>query len=300
MSRSVKEVSEYVESQYTETCKVLSAKIENEFEDLGVKVNVWNVKTNKDEDWWVVEGEEIPMNMYSQSAHYFSTDEVYSFHMGLMNRMFAEQNEYIPENFVKAVSLDGEIAPVLFRKLKNVVAGIDSATEIEDFQAIGAQCREILIELGNSIYQIEMAGNSEQPQESNFKMKAELFINFYLSGSKNKDYRSIIKKLTEATWDYASKITHDQNSTFYQVSTCVTLVTSLVSLYENIRQEVYDPISQYMCKNCKSKKLTIINDEHDENGIVSKIYLKCDECSEITEIVFGKNDSGTTKYIKGK
>lgn len=300
MPRSFDEVIEYVESQYAEKCKVLSAKIENEFDDLGVKVNVWNVKTDENENWWVVEGDEIPMNLYTQDAHYFSTDEVYSFHMGLMNRMFVKQDEYMPENFVKAISLDGEIAPVLFRKLKNVATAIESATEIEDFQAIGVQCREILIELGNSIYQKEMAGDEEQPQESNFKKKAELFISFYLSGSENKDYRNYIKKITEATWDYTCKITHTQNSTYYEVSTCITLVTSLVSLYENIRQKVFDPLSQYMCNNCKSKKLMIINDEHDENGIVSKFYLKCDECSEITEIIFEKNETGTAKYIKGK
>ena len=299
MPRNFKEVSEYVESQYTEKCRVLSAKIENEFEDLGVKVNVWNVKTDRNEAWWVVEGDEIPMNLYTQDAHYFSTDEVYSFHMGLMNRMFAMQEDYIPENFVKAISLDGEIAPVLFRKLKNLATAIESANEIEDFQAIGVQCREILIELGNSIYQKEMSGIEEQPQESNFKKKAELFISFYLSGSENSDYRSYIKKITEATWDYACKITHAKNSTGYEVSTCITLITSLVTLYENIRQKLYDPLSQYLCDNCKSKKLTIIDDEHNEDdGIVSKLYLKCEECSKITEVVFEKNDD--SKYIKGK
>lgn len=40
-----------------------------------------------------------------------------------------------------------------------------------------------------------MAGNQEQPQASNFKKKAELTIQFYLNGSDNADYRSMIKKL---------------------------------------------------------------------------------------------------------
>lgn len=58
-----------------------------------------------------------------------------------------------------------------------------------------------------------------------------------MSGSENSDYRSYVKKVTEATWDYASKITHSQTATFYESSGCVTMTTSLVGIYENIRQK---------------------------------------------------------------
>ncbi len=292
-----KKIIEYVEEQ--NKCKVLSAKIESTYNDLGFKVNVWNVKTDTEGDWWVVEGDETPMNLYSQGAHYFSTDEVYSFHIGLMERLLNKYTAYNPEDYVKAMTLDEEIAPNLFRKLKKIANLIDSAKEIEDFQSIGVQCREVLIELANNIYIPEMAGQEEQPQKSNFKKKAELFVNFYLSGSENSDYRSYIKKITETIWDYANKITHSQNATFFEVSSCVSLTISLVSVYENIRQKVFSPLDQYICKNCKSKKLKIINDESDENGIVSKLYLKCEECNEITEVIFEKNSGDNFKYTKG-
>lgn len=228
------------------------------------------------------------MNLYPQGAYYFSSDEVYSFHMGLMERM-KSSSEYKPEDFIEAITLGCDIAPQLFRKLKIIALSIDSAVEIEDFQAIGVQCREILIELGNSIYVDEMAGSNEQPQASNFKKKAELFVQFYLSGADNGDYRSIIKKITEATWDYACKITHSSNSTFYEASTCVTLCTSLVGIYENIRQKVFDPLSEYKCRVCKSKKLKIVNDELGEEGIIKKLFLQCEECAGITEVVFDED-----------
>lgn len=284
--RTFEDVKKYVEWQSQDKCKVLSAKPEHNFNDLGTEISVWNVKTDTDGDWWVVEGDTVPMNLYPQSAYYFSADEVYSFHMGLMQRMSASNEKYDPEDFVRGVTLGTEIAPELFRKLKSVALLIDTAQEIEDFQSIGVQCREILIELGNHIYQPEMAGADEQPQASNMKKKAELFIQFYLKGAENSDYRSIIKKLTEATWDYACKITHSSNTTYYEASTCVMLCTSLVGVYENIFQKVSDPISQYQCKTCKSKKLQIIDDESDQNGIVQKLFLKCEECGEITEISF--------------
>ena len=298
--RTFEDVKNYVEWQSQVKCAVLSAKTEQHFDDLGVDVYVWNVKTDTDGDWWVVEGDNVPMNLYPQSAYYFGADEVYSFHMGLMQRMSAAQDEYNPEDFVNGVTLDAEIAPQLFRKLKSVATLIDTAKEIEDFQAIGVQCREILIELGNHIYNPMMAGSGEQPQASNFKRKCELFIQFYLKGSENSDYRNIIKKLTEATWDYANKITHSRSATYYEVSTCVTLCISLVGVYENILQKVFDPLSQYHCSICQSKKLSIAGSDSGEDGIVQKLYLHCEECRGTTEIVFEKNDGNAPSYITGK
>lgn len=299
-NRTFEDVKSYVEWQSQGKCTVLSAKTEQHFDDLGVDVRVWNVKTDTDGDWWVVEGDGIPMNLYPQSAYYFGADEVYSFHMGLMQRMSAAQGEYSPEDFVNGVTLDAEIAPQLFRKLKSVAALIDTAKEIEDFQAIGVQCRETLIELGNHIYEPAMAGDGEQPQASNFKRKCELFIQFYLKGSENADYRSIIKKLTESTWDYANKITHSRSATYYEASTCVTLCISLVGVYENILQKVFDPLSQYHCSVCQSKKLSIDGDDSNEDGMVKKLYLRCEECGATTEVVFEGNDGDNPTYTTSK
>ena len=150
------------------------------------------------------------------------------------------------------------------------------------------------------IYKPMMAGAEEQPQASNFKRKAELFVQFYLKGSENSDYRSIIKKLTEATWDYANKITHSRSATYYEASTCVTVCISLVGTYENILQKIFDPLAQYHCSVCKSKKLSIDGDDSDDDGMVEKLYLHCEECGAITEVVFEKNSSDSPSYITGK
>ena len=45
-------------------------QVEQTYRDLDIEVNVWNVKTNSD-NWWVVEGEGIPMNLYTQNEYYF-------------------------------------------------------------------------------------------------------------------------------------------------------------------------------------------------------------------------------------
>lgn len=276
--RTYEDVSKYVELQSQHKCKVLSAKPEQQFDDLGLDITVWNVKTDTDGAWWVVEGDTVPMNLYPQGAYYFGTDEVYSFHMGLMERMQASKEQYNPDDYIEAATLGTEIAPQLLRKLRSIATQIDLATEIEDFQSIGVQSREILIELGNYIYDSHMAGDQEQPQASNFKKKAELTIQFYLNGSDNADYRSMIKKLTEATWDYANKITHSSSATYYEASTCVSLCISLVCFYENVLQKIHDPISQQSCPVCKSKKLNVENIDTDENGRIKAIHLICEEC----------------------
>lgn len=150
------------------------------------------------------------------------------------------------------------------------------------------------------IYEPMMAGAEEQPQASNFKRKSELFIQFYLKGSENSDYRGIIKKLTEATWNYANKIIHSRSATYYEASTCVTLCISLVGTYENILQKVFAPLVQYHCSVCKSKKLSIDGNDSDEDGMVEKLYLHCEECGATTEVVFERNSSDSPSYITGK
>ena len=64
--RTYEDVSKYVESQSQHKCKVLSAKPEQQFDDFDLDVTVWNVKTDTDGAWWVVEGDTVPMNLYPQ------------------------------------------------------------------------------------------------------------------------------------------------------------------------------------------------------------------------------------------
>lgn len=45
--------------------EIINIKCENTFNDLGIEVNVWNVKTNS-EAYWIVEGEVAPMIIYSK------------------------------------------------------------------------------------------------------------------------------------------------------------------------------------------------------------------------------------------
>jgi hypothetical protein len=103
------EVASYVERDGEE--EVASAKPEQDFNDLGPKVTVWNVKTDKGA-WWVVEGEGVSMNLYPQSAYFFSADEAYSFHMGLMARLLTGE-AHDPEQVLGSMSFGSTTFSVL-------------------------------------------------------------------------------------------------------------------------------------------------------------------------------------------
>ena len=60
-------IKEYFKS-FEDIKEILNIKCEETFTDLGVIVNVWNVKT-ENEAFWVVEGEETPMNLYTGSEN---------------------------------------------------------------------------------------------------------------------------------------------------------------------------------------------------------------------------------------
>ncbi|MFC9539074.1 hypothetical protein ACFTQ7_04240 [Lysinibacillus sp. NPDC056959] len=147
----------------------------------------------------------------------------------------------------------------------------------------------IIVKCVNKLIESE-AKSEEEFYEYIEKRKLELDVQPNQKLDKDKLVEDILKMYNEEdvinlSYDEWSEILNNVNKNFL-VSTCVSLCTSLVGAYENIRQKVFDPISQYKCKTCTSKKLEIVDDEAGEDGIVKKLFLQCEECSDITEIIF--------------
>ena len=108
-----KHIKEYL-AKYDKN-EIINIKCETTFNDLGTEVNVWNVKTN-DEAYWVVEGVEAPMNLYTQNANYLSAEEAYSYHMGITQRLSTDyKNNY--KHIIDEIPLDIKQIKSINRKL---------------------------------------------------------------------------------------------------------------------------------------------------------------------------------------
>ena len=150
MSKEIqKRVEQYIETQLD--CKVVSSKPEHNYNELGVEVTIWNVKTN-DGSWWVASSDSLPMNFYPQDkAYYFSTDEVFSFHFGLMLRLLNDDSRRV-ESIIDDIAKGVELMSQIRRKLDLTAEKLLQAVELEEIQAIGVMCRETLLTLMENIF----------------------------------------------------------------------------------------------------------------------------------------------------
>lgn len=269
----MKQVEEYVEWQCRGKAKVIHSKPEQSYNELGFNVTIWNVKTDNEGAWWVAQGD-LPMNLYPQDkAYYFSTDEVFSFHLGIMLRLMNDDAND-PEKFVEYISHGAELSINLRRKLSLASEKLNEAVEIEEIQAIGVMCREILIELIGHIFETDTFEGQEDLKKSDVKNRGELVIAKYLAGSENADLRKHFKNFLNSAWDYSNTITHSSSRTIQEASICLTMTTAVVSIFENLLNKYFDPLANIKCKKCGSKRLIVAeNDETDD------LLIICENCS---------------------
>lgn len=267
-----KQVEDYVEWQSRGKAKVVNSKPEQEYNELGFEITIWNVKTDNEGSWWVAQGD-LPMNLYPQDkAYYFSTDEVFSFHLGLMLRIMNDEASK-PDNLIEHISHGAELSINLKRKLLLASEKLQEAIEIEEIQAIGVICRETLIELISYIYDTDSFEGEEIYKKSDVKNRGELVINQYLPGSENAELRKHIKNLLNGAWDFSNTMTHSSSRTIHEASICLTMTTAIVSSFENILEKHHEPIPGLKCNECGSRRLIVA-----ENDETQDLLIICEKC----------------------
>jgi hypothetical protein len=268
------EIASYVESDGEE--KVSSAKPEQHFNDLGPKVTVWNVKTDKGA-WWVVEGDGIPMNLYPQGAYFFSSDEAYSFHMGLMARLLT-RGAHDPELVLRSISFGSTRFVGVRRKLHVASEALATITEPEHAQGIGLTCREVLIQLGGEILlDREAPPEAEPPKNADFKNRARLSLDRLASGPGNAEVRDAARRLADGAWTFASHVTHSPNSTRQDATLCITVTAAVVSLFEQLLEKVDQAEGVATCPSCKSRQVDLI-DRQVAADKPKETILSCSYC----------------------
>jgi hypothetical protein len=252
---------------------ILNIKCEETFTDLGEEVNVWNVKT-KMEAYWVVEGQNAPMNLYTQGAYYFSADEAYSFHMGITQRLSDSYKKEF-KHIIDEIPLDIEQLKSINRKLNMAAEKLSIDLEPEEFQSIGLICRESLIDLGKELHKRNPEVIKEKKlKQSDFKGIANEFINIYIPGEQNSDLRNYSKKLVDIAWNYSSTIVHSSNKTYPDVKIALLFTSSAVSLLENLFYKYLGFDNELNCSDCGSKNLEFFE---IENG---NLIAKCKSCGK--------------------
>lgn len=254
---------------------------------MGLKVTVWNVKT-KEGAWWVVEGDGVPMNLYPQGAYYFSSDEVYSFHMGVMTRVMTRE-EHDPEHVLRLVTLGHSRFIGIRRKLHVASEALAKATEPEDFQAIGLSCREVLIALGGElVLDPEVPPGTEIPKLADFKNRARLAIDRLLTGSENSELRTHARKISEAAWVFSSMLTHSPNRTIHEAFICVSLIGAVLTLFEQLLEKDGMQSRDLSCPLCKSRQLEYIDRQATESE-PSETILHCNYCGWQELVALGED-----------
>lgn len=265
-----KQIREYLKSY--DTSKIKYMQVENTFNDLGVEIHVWNIKTDK-EAWWIVDGETAPMNLYPQDAFYFSADEAYSFHMGIMQRLNARhQKEF--KHIIDEIPLDIERIKSIKQRLNRVSQELNNSFNSEDIQSIGLACRESLIELGNEL-SLRNPTIIEQSKlkASDFKGIANAIIDLYIPGKSNSSLRQHAKRLAEMAWSYASEIVHSQNRNIPDAKICILFTCSVVTIFENLFLKYLGFDNEPKCNKCKSRDHDILNTE-----VETELIFHCNEC----------------------
>jgi predicted nucleic acid-binding OB-fold protein len=273
-------IKEYFKS-FDDIKEIINIKCEKTFTDLGIVVNVWNVKT-ENEAYWVVEGDEAPMNLYTQNAHYLSADEAYSFHIGLTQRLEKRhKNEF--KHVIEEIPLNIEHLKSINRKLNMASEKLSIDLEPEEFQSIGLLCRESLIDLSKELCIRNPELVSEKGlKRSDFKGVANAFIDYYIPGSENSDLRNYSRKLVDSAWSYNSMVVHSQNKKYPDAKIALLFTCTIISLIENLFFKHLGFDQELACSECGSLQIEFIEYEKD------KIKQVCKKCNYEELITFAE------------
>ena len=212
-----RDITEYVEGQARDEKVSHCELMKSEFVS-GTGYDVWDVHANKGR-WWVITN---MTNLYQQ-ADFPSLDYTLSFHIGLMARIAAKQSR-IP---------DAETAEItaIFRKLEQVSESLREGDEVESFQSIGLQCREVLISLSRALASVATLVDNPSPKAADFKNWASLAADSLSSGGSAKESRAFLKAIASRGWDLVCWLTHSSNATYFDCINAVMATNACVDAY---------------------------------------------------------------------
>lgn len=275
--REVQEISEYTERQCnkkreTELDETGSTEIAEELVQhaekirtervMGIDYDVWDVHTNLNR-WWVITN---ATNLYSQTLMP-SIDYTLSFHIGLMARVQARR-ELTDQQEIH------EFLSNTHRKIYQAQLALDGADEIEEFQAIGLQCREAMTSF---IREIIAAGLFEEcddaPKRGDFVAWSEHIIGVCVPGGSGEYVRGYLKSICKKGWQLANWLTHAKGATRSDAALCLHATEHIINELITLALRSASKTPQ-RCGKCGSAKIRVTW-LPDDNEYVA-VCLVCD------------------------
>lgn len=271
-----KQITSYLKKYDVENIKYM--QVEQTFHDLGLEINVWNVKA-EGTSWWVVEGEGVPINLYSQDANYFSADEAYSFHMGITQRLQASYHKEF-KHIIDELPLDIDRVKSISRRLNLASQDLNNVCGSEDIQSIGLTCRESLIELAAVLANDNPSLLKDSDlKAADFKGIAKAVIALYAQGKSNSNLRKRCRSIAEFAWDHSSEIVHSPNKNIPDAKICLLFTCSVVSIFENLFLKHLGFDSEPKCSECKSMDYEFLSTDQD-----SILIMQCNSCGHEEQV----------------
>lgn len=245
-----KEISEYVEWQCNKgrgrKKKIKVRHLEKIKAEVvfGREHIVWDVHTDEPSRWWVITA---PTNLYSQEL-FPSLDYTLSFHVGVMARVGSRDAKNAPEGSKSRLRST-------WRRWENATDAIDTATEPEDFQAIGVMCREALIELCKGLQnEVIVPPDVERPKSSDVTNWSALIAAHYAGGARNAHIRSYLRTATKETWQLASWLTHSASASLHEAHMVLDATFNAISMITTAVMN-FEAGAPESCPICKSYRI---------------------------------------------
>lgn len=273
-----KRIADYLTSQNVDNIKYM--QVEQSFNELGHEVNIWNVRTKNDGNWWVAEGECVPLNLYTQNEYFFSADEVYSFHLGITQRLQAKHHNDF-KHVIDELPLDIEMLRSISRRLNASAIALNHIDGPENIQAIGLTCRESMIELAAHLYKTHKdILKKENVKAADFKSICRIVIGLYATGKRNSSLRKYCRSTIESAWDLSAETVHSSNKNLPDAKICLLLTCTAVSLIQNLFLKFIGFDREIKCHNCHSLKSDIFESENDK-----QLHVVCVECGHVVQVI---------------
>lgn len=257
-----RDVADYVEAQCRGDESVVHCELVKSEVVWTTRYEIWDVHTDKNR-WWVITG---PTNLYAQS-HFPSLDYTLSFHIGLMARVAARDRQPLDQE-------EADIT-VVFREMEQIHDYVEEAEEVEDYQNVGLQCREVLVGLSRAISVSASNLIDEQPKSADFKNWAEAAADKLAPGSSASVTRAFLKDVARRTWDAVSWLTHSSKATNYDALIALMATNVCVDAFAMVLKKHRSGAPDH-CPNCKSMKIvSLYRPEFETEGGYIKVCQRC-------------------------